>query len=37
MRDLKFVLIRGLTQNIAGAESFTPGVMYANGLRFCFT
>ena len=37
MNDMKFVLIRGITQNIAGAESFTPGVMYANGLRFCFT
>lgn len=37
MNDMKFVLIRGITQNIEGAESFTPGVMYANGLRFCFT
>lgn len=37
MRDLKFVLIRGLTQSVERAESFTPGVMYANGQRFCFT
>ena len=36
MKDLKFILVRGITQNIAGAESFTPGVMYANGLHFCF-
>ena len=37
MKDLKFILVRGITQNIAGAESFTPGVMYANGLHFCLT
>lgn len=37
MRDLKFVVVREPSLNVVNAESYTPGVMYANGLRFCFT
>ena len=35
--DLTFVLIREPSQSVVGGESFTPGVLYANGLKFCFT
>ena len=37
MTDRTFLVIREPVINIAGAESYTPGVMYVNGLKFCFT
>lgn len=37
MADLTFVLIREPSQAVEAGESFTPGILYANGLRFCFT
>lgn len=37
MKQLSLVVIREKTIPVPGAEAFTPGVLYANGLRFCFT
>ena len=35
MSDLNFLVIREPVINVVGGESYTPGVMYANGLKFC--
>lgn len=37
MKDLVFTVIREPVVHNPGRESYTPGVMYANGLRFCVT
>lgn len=34
---MKLLLSREMTVRPAGAEAFTPGVLYVDGLRFCFT
>ncbi len=34
---MKFVLVRLPTTRVAGGESFTPGELYVDGLRTCFT
>lgn len=34
---MKFVLIRLPTIKVPGGESFTPGELYVDGLRTCFT
>ena len=35
MANLNILVLRERTVNLPGAESFTPGVVYANGLKFC--
>lgn len=37
MADLNYLLIREKSIPVPGAETYTPGIMYANGLRFCET
>ena len=37
MSDLTFTLLREPSIPVPGAETFTPGVIYANGLRFGFS
>ena len=34
---MKFVLIREPVQRPVGAEAYTPGKLYANGVFWCFT
>lgn len=34
---MKFLLVRKPTIPVAGGESFTPGELYVDGLRTCFT
>lgn len=35
MANLNILVLRERTINVPGAESFTPGVVYTNGLKFC--
>lgn len=34
---MKLLLVREQTIKVPGGEAFTPGTLYADGLRFCFT
>ena len=37
MADLNFTVIREPSRSASVGEGFTLGIMYANGVRFCFT